>query len=284
MVHTRSKARLLKDNSIIVVNKESPQPPPSTTSEYLDASSTTRFRKKKKKKTKVCEALQSFSSPSSALEQPSSSSTTNPVSTLSSKAIDRRSDDSEKDVDGPVLALSPRIFDSSDLQSNDINNDIMENECAFIERLNSWLIEESDLQWTKARRGKDCLIIGNFSYIFMSLSENKNLLNYRCQRRDRKCDAVVHLNLATRLFIDTNNTNHNHPPDQFMMKQKISYHEIDHRVATEPTLVLKIVERVYAKVNLTDEERLNLRLPKVAGKYFISLLVCNYIACFFYFI
>jgi hypothetical protein len=77
----------------------------------------------------------------------------------------------------------------------------------------------------------------------------------------------VHLNLITRTFIDTNRVNHNHPPDQILMKQKILNHKIDQRVAAEPTPVLKIIERVYAEANLTDEEQLKIRLPRAAGNH-----------------
>jgi hypothetical protein len=51
------------------------------------------------------------------------------------------------------------------------------------------------------------------------------------------------------------------------MKQKILNHKIDERIAAEPTSVLKIIEHVYAEANLTDQEQLNIRLPKAAGKY-----------------
>jgi len=95
----------------------------------------------------------------------------------------------------------------------------------------------------------------------------KNLLNFRCQRRDKKCGAVVHLTLSTGSFIDTNNVNHNHHPDKFMMKQKILNQKIDERIAAEPTSVLKIIEHVYAEANLTAQEQLNIRLPIAVGKY-----------------
>jgi hypothetical protein len=60
--------------------------------------------------------------------------------------------------------------------------------------------------------------MGNFNYIYMSESTKKNTLNFRCQRRETKCGAVVHLDLKTSLFIDTNNVSHNHPPDKFTIK------------------------------------------------------------------
>lgn len=50
------------------------------------------------------------------------------------------------------------------------------------------------------------------------------------------------------------------------MKQKILNHKIDQRVSTKSTSVLKIVEHVYVKANLIDEEQLNSRLQKSTGK------------------
>ncbi|CAF4471508.1 unnamed protein product, partial [Rotaria sp. Silwood2] len=89
-----------------------------------------------------------------------------------------------------------------------------------------------------------------------------------CQRRDVKCGAVVHLSLDTRTFIDTNNVNHQHPPDRFGMKQKLLNQKIDDRLGAEPTAVMKVIELVYAEANLTDEEQLNIRLPRTAASTF----------------
>ena len=100
----------------------------------------------------------------------------------------------------------------------------------------------------------------------MSKCERKSRLNFRCQCRDKNCPAVVHLNLNTRSFIDTNSTNHNHRPDTFRMKEKILNYKISEQVTNEPTSILKIVEHDYAQANLTDEEQLNIRLPKAVGK------------------
>ncbi|CAF3438922.1 unnamed protein product [Rotaria socialis] len=102
----------------------------------------------------------------------------------------------------------------------------------------------------------------------MSESQKKSTLNLRCQRRDTKCGAVVHLILDTRLFIDTNSVNHNHLPNRFGMKRKCLNQKIGDRIAIEPTSVLKIIERVYAEANLTDEEQLHIRLPKTVANTF----------------
>ncbi len=161
-----------------------------------------------------------------------------------------------------IDALNREENEQELLQIYDTNSAAVE-----LQTPDSWVIEQNDLQWTKTRKGKDCLIIGNFSYIYMSKSEKKNVLNFRCQRRDVRCGAVVHLDLNTRTLIDTNNVNHNHPPDGIGMKQKILNQKIDDKLASEPTSVLKVIERVYADANLTDEEQLNIRLPRTAGEF-----------------
>jgi hypothetical protein len=299
MVQTRSKYLLLKNNPTAVVTEESAQPP-SSTSEPSSTSSSTNYKRKKNKKKDDCQVLQSPSFPSPDL-LPAQPPAPPPgiASALSLKAADHRSDSSEEeDTSTPFLVAPHRSFDSSESddddafdnnlyieqktlidaynhedneqdnsQLNDINNDTITVERTLLQEPNSWPIEKDDLQWTKTKRGQDCLIMGNFSYIYMSKSEKKNLLNFRCQRRDKKCGAVVHLNSSTRSFIDTNNVDHNHHPDKFIMKQKILNHKIDERIAAEPTSVLKIIEHVYAEANLTDQEQLNIRLPKAVGKY-----------------
>ena len=65
-----------------------------------------------------------------------------------------------------------------DSQLNDINNDEITVKQTLLEQSNSWPIERGDLQWTKTKREKDCLIIGNFSYIFMSKCERKSRLSF----------------------------------------------------------------------------------------------------------
>ena len=164
-----------------------------------------------------------------------------------------------------IEALNNEANDQDILPLDNINAGAISSSAAVHQSLDSWPIEKNDLHWTKTNKGSDCLIMGSFSYIYMSESQKKNVLNLRCQRRDTKCGAVIHLDLHTRLFIDTNNVNHNHPPDRFAMKQKMLTQKINEKIAVEPTAVLKVVERVYAEANLTDEEQLNLRLPKATG-------------------
>lgn len=151
-------------------------------------------------------------------------------------------------------------------ESSDINGYASSSITDLSSLVDSWPIENNDLQWVKTKNGKDCLIMGGFSYIYMSESQKKNILNLRCQRRDVGCRAVVHLHLDTRLFINSNHVNHNHPPDTLRMKQKILNHKIENLINSEPTPVLKVIERVYTEANLTDEEQLNIRLPKAVGK------------------
>ncbi|CAF1334403.1 unnamed protein product [Rotaria magnacalcarata] len=158
--------------------------------------------------------------------------------------------------------------DPATLQSSDINGNVSSSITDLSSLTGSWPIEKNDLQWVKTKNGKDCLIMGGCSYIYMSESQKKNILNLRCQRRDVNCRAVIHLHLDTRLFINTNHVNHNHPPDKFLMKQKLLNHKIENLITSEPTSVLKVIERVYAEANLTDEEQLNIRLPKAAVNSF----------------
>jgi hypothetical protein len=145
--------------------------------------------------------------------------------------------------------------EEQNLELNDLNSGATTTKINLLQAPNSWPIEKDDLIWTKTNKNKECLIMGSFSYIYMSESKKKNKLSFRCQRRDVKCGTVVHLDLGTRSFIDTNRVNHNHPSDEFAIKQKILNHTIEERINAEPTAVLKVIERVYAEANLTDEEQ-----------------------------
>ncbi|CAF3418260.1 unnamed protein product [Rotaria socialis] len=298
MVQTRSKYRLLQSNAAAVVSGEAKQLSSSTPQPVkrkrkwnydnndgdagIIINSTTR---KNRKDTRYIH--QSIQSPLSPLPDLST--------VLSLEAVDHALDSSDKE--DQHLATSFVVLESSDsedenfdtnlhlqqqilidafnheesgseISQSNINVDSTAPNTALMQQSDSWPIEKGDLQWTKTKNGKDCLIIGNFSYIHMSESQKKNTLNLRCQRRDTKCGAVVHLILDTRLFIDTNSVNHNHLPDRFGMKQKCLNQKIGDRIAIEPTSVLKIIERVYAEANLTDEEQLHIRLPKTVANTF----------------
>ena len=97
------------------------------------------------------------------------------------------------------------------------------------------------------------------SQVRKSVRRNSHSPTFRRHRRDKRCGAALHLDLCTRSFIDTNNINHNHPPDKCTMKQKILDKKIDDRIVAEPIAVLKVIERIYAEAHLTDEEQLNIR-------------------------
>ena len=166
--------------------------------------------------------------------------------------------------------------EGKNLELDDLIVDAAATENKLIQSLNSWPIEKGDLKWTKTNRNGDCLIMENFSYIFMSKSNKKNKVNFRCQRRDLKCGAVIHLVMNTYSFIDTNNVNHNHPPDTMRMKQQILNHTIQERLDSEPTAVPKVIERAYAEANLTDEEQLSIRLPKATANPFYKRRARHY--------
>ncbi|CAF1441249.1 unnamed protein product [Rotaria sordida] len=288
MVQTRSKYRLLQNNSASVVSKEPTQQ--------------TVKRKRKRNNDNNDDDAQIITDSCMTTTSSLTLSTIDPVviesmvvsstSTLSHEAVDDAPDSGGDDnkyldtsylVDNPsdseeenfdnnlyleqqilIDALNREESEQETLQSDNTNPGAAVVTTTFLQQPDSWPIERDTLQWTKTRKSNDCLIIGNFSYIYMSKSQKKNVLNFRCQQRDVKCGAVVHLSLDTRTFIDTNNVNHNHPPDRFGMKQKLLNQIIDDRLAAEPTAVLKVIERVYAEANLTDEEQLNIRLPRTA--------------------
>jgi hypothetical protein len=233
MVQTRSKYRLLQHN-IAGAPAEEPAQPPSTTSKE---------EKNKKKKKSIRQTLQSSLSPPLGLptvhpsEAVDGTSNTRdeeqehfniPSSTPHQQSFNS-SESEDETFDNNLHLEQQKLIDvynredneEKNLEFNDLNIGANATEINLSQSPHSWTIEKNNLKWTKTNKNKDCLIIGDFSYIYMSESEKKNKLNFRCQRRDVKCGAVIHLDLGTRSFIGTNRINHNHPPDKIAMKQKI---------------------------------------------------------------
>ncbi|CAF0810125.1 unnamed protein product [Didymodactylos carnosus] len=268
MVQTRSKYRSLQNNPAAVVSEEPTQLPSSVPQPCK------RKRKNDNNDEDAATITNTTITTTPSVTQSTidtlvtqsmaASSTSSPLPDLATLLSSEAVDDALDNIGTEDKHLSEES-DQEILPSDDINAGATASVTTLWQSPYSWPIEKNVLHWTKTKKGKDCLIIGNFSYIYMSESQKTNVLNLRCQRRDTKCGAVVHLDLDTRSFIDTNNVNHNHPPDRFDMKQKVLNQKIDDRIAVEPTAVLKIIERVYAEANLTDEEQLNIRLPKTAA-------------------
>jgi hypothetical protein len=181
MVQTRSKCRLLKTNPTTPVTEEPARP------------SSTIHKREKKKKKENDRQLPSSSSPLADLlpTQPPSPS---PDVTFkpSLKSADHRSDKMEEDSDlnesddddafdnnlyiqqKAIIDACNRENDEQDnSQLNSINDNAITVEDTLFGKPDSWAIEKDVLQWTKTKRGNDCLIMGNFSYIYMSQSEKK---------------------------------------------------------------------------------------------------------------
>jgi hypothetical protein len=55
--------------------------------------------------------------------------------------------------------------EEQNLELNDLNIGATATEINLSQSPHSWANEKDDLKWTKTNKNKDCLIMGNFSYI-----------------------------------------------------------------------------------------------------------------------
>ncbi|CAF1494114.1 unnamed protein product, partial [Didymodactylos carnosus] len=75
------------------------------------------------------------------------------------------------------------------------------------------------------------------------------------------CNSIVRAHLHSKSFLESNNVNHNHPPDEIANKRKLLLDKIKERIVTEPTSVIAIIEQEYAKANLSKDEQYQFLLP-----------------------
>jgi len=186
MVQTRSKYRLLQQNATGTSMEEPTQP-----------SSTTSKKEKHKKEKSTCQLSQSsLCSPVDLSEKTDGTSGTcddeQELLRTSSFAPHQQSfnlNESEDEIFDNNLHLEQQRFidiynreddEEQNLELNDFNVDANAEGINLSQSPNLWPIEIDDLKWSKTNKNKDNLIMGNFSYIYMSESEKKNRVKSIC--------------------------------------------------------------------------------------------------------
>ena len=186
----------------------------------------------------------------------------------SSSKVDLCGSQNDNDIIGindndECFNLPTMEFNQIDNNERDILRDVDDNEESY--GITSWPITIGEIQWCKTNRGNDRMCMCGYSYDFMSQSLKKNIRYFRCSKKGIGCRAVVQVSIDSNMYNDSNNVEHNHPPDYHNVKRLLVLHKIKQRVTIEPTSVTRIIEDEYVKHRLNDGDRQHFLLPASQG-------------------
>ncbi|CAF3027632.1 unnamed protein product [Rotaria sp. Silwood2] len=138
------------------------------------------------------------------------------------------------------------------IELNQINNNQQDKLCDLdgneeLDSPTAWSITVGEIQWCKTNRANDRIFMSGYSYDYMSQSLKKNIRSFRCSKKGIGCCAVVYVSIDSNMYKDSNNVEHNHPPDHHNVKRLLVLQKIKERIMIEPTSVTRIIEDEYVK-------------------------------------
>ncbi|CAF4625012.1 unnamed protein product, partial [Rotaria magnacalcarata] len=166
----------------------------------------------------------------------------------------------------PSSSLSDTLSSITEQDKPSENNDEKE-----LEEETKWSVVVDKVEWCKTSRGNDRLCMGGYTYDLISCSLKNNSSRYRCSKKDIGCRSVVYISLGSNTFKNSNNVEHNHPPNHSDVKCLLVMQKIKERVTTEPTSVIRMIEDEYMKHHLTDDDRQRFLLPAAQASKFYKI-------------
>ncbi|CAF1354279.1 unnamed protein product [Rotaria magnacalcarata] len=159
------------------------------------------------------------------------------------------------------------------IELNQINNNQQDKLCNLdgneeSDSITAWPITVGEIQWCKTNRGNDRIFMSGYSYDYMSQSLKKNIRSFRCSKKGIGCRAVVYVSIDSNMYKDSNNVEHNHPPDHHNVKRLLILQKVKERIMIEPTSVTRIIEDEYVKHHLDDGDRRHFLLPAAQASRF----------------
>ncbi|CAM4888865.1 unnamed protein product [Rotaria socialis] len=133
----------------------------------------------------------------------------------------------------PSSSLSDTLSSITEQDKPSENNDEKE-----LQEETKWSVVVDKIEWCKTSRGNDRLCMGGYTYDLISCSLKNNSSRYRCSKKDIGCRSVVYISLGSNTFKNSNNVEHNHPPNHSDVKRLLVMQKIKERVTTEPTSVI----------------------------------------------
>lgn len=135
----------------------------------------------------------------------------------------------------------------------------------------TYSIAVGPITWGKTKLGGDMLFMEESIYVFQSKSDKLKKTLWRCQRRDKKCRAVVYTDSTSASYLGNNGIDHNHPTDLLLVKKHRLVNDLKRKVEDLTVNIPAAVDQGIANLGLDDEGMINFPLPKTVGKFFSSL-------------
>ena len=132
----------------------------------------------------------------------------------------------------------------------------------------TYSISVGPVTWGKTKLGGDMLFMEESIYVFQSKSTKLNKTLWRCQRRDKKCRAVVYTDSTSRSYLGNNGIDHNHPTDLLLAKKHRLISDLKRKAEDLTVNVPAAVDQGIASLGLSHENMVTFPLPKTVGKYF----------------
>ena len=129
-------------------------------------------------------------------------------------------------------------------------------------------IAVGSITWGKTKLGGDMLFMEESIYVFQSKSNKLNKTLWRCQRRDKKCRAVVYTDSTSSGYLGNNGIDHNHPTDCLLVKKHRLINDLKRKAEDLTVNVPAAVDQGIASLGLSNENMVSFPLPKTVGKCF----------------
>jgi hypothetical protein len=135
----------------------------------------------------------------------------------------------------------------------------------------TYSITVGPITWGKTKLGGNMLFMEESIYVFQSKSDKLNKTLWRCQRRDKKCRAVVYTDSTSACYRGNNGIDHNHPTDLLLAKKYRLVNDLKRKVEDLTVNVPAAVDHGIANLGLDNEDMVNFPLPTTVGKFFLQV-------------
>ncbi len=133
----------------------------------------------------------------------------------------------------------------------------------------TYSIAVGPITWGKTKLGGDMLFMEESMYVFQSKSDKLKKTSWRCQRRDKKCRAVVYTDSISTSYFGNNGVDHNHPTDFLSVKKHRLVNDLKRKADDLTVNIPAAVDQGFANLGLNDEDMVNFPRPRTLGNFFI---------------
>jgi len=168
-----------------------------------------------------------------------------------------------------MLSDISNIYNLHDNETNDDDNKKEEKDDDDKRYKETYSIAVGSVTWGKTKLGGDKLFMEESIYVFQSKSDKLKKTLWRCQRRDKKCRAVVYTDSISTSYLGNNGVDHNHPTDFLSVKKHRLVNDLKRNVDDLTVNIPAAVDQGIANLELNDEDMVNFPRPKALGNFFI---------------